>query len=538
MAQVWLITGSARGLGRAIAEAVLAADDKLIATARNPQQLSDLVERYGDNVRAVALDVTDERAAIAAVQLAVDVFGRLDVLVNNAGYGNLAAIEDTTIQDFRAQLETNLFGVVNLTKAAIPVMRRQGAGRILQFSSVGGRVGPIGRGAYAAAKWGVEGFSEVLAKEVGPLGIKVTIIEPGGFRTDFAGSSQTILADNPAYASTVGAVARFQRGYDGAQPGDPKKAAAAVLNIARLDEPPMRLLLGRDAVRAAAEAERTRAEADRKWRSLSESTDFIDDAGQTSNPASQSSSTGGRADLKSRTWLITGASSGLGYALAEFVLQRGDRVVLAARSMNSMSGLAARYPDRALAIGLDVTQPQQRIAAVERAQAHFGGIDVLVNNAGIDFLGAVEEQREEDYRAQFEVTFGAVAMLRSLLGTSYSSRQMGYDLRRLTRKGLVTRLDHQRRCVLTPFGQRVALFSHQGPRPHPASGTPGARPEFHRAGAAILRTTFPLPRVAGPPLDPRKEATSRRSSTQPPNRFALPAGTLRKDMPTTSTLVS
>src|SRR5256885_7198917 len=128
MAQVWLITGSARGLGRAIAEAVLAAGDKLIATARNPQQLSDLVERYGEHVRAVALDVTDERAAMAAVQLAVDVFGRLDVLVNNAGYGNLAAIEDTTIQDFRAQLETNLFGVVNLTKAAIPVMRRQGAG--------------------------------------------------------------------------------------------------------------------------------------------------------------------------------------------------------------------------------------------------------------------------------------------------------------------------------------------------------------------------------------------------------------------------
>src|SRR5882724_2118813 len=303
-----------------------------------------------------------------------------------------------------------------LTKAAIPVMRRQGAGRILQFSSVGGRVGPIGRGAYAAAKWGVEGFSEVLAKEVGPLGIKVTIIEPGGFRTDFAGSSQTILAENPAYASTVGAAARFQREYDGAQPGDPKKAAAAVLNIARLDEPPLRLLLGRDAVRAAAEAERTRAEADRKWRSLSESTDFIDDAGQTSNRASQSSSTGDRADLKSRTWLITGASSGLGYALAEFVLQRGERVVLAARSMNSMSGLAARYPDRALAVGLDVTQPQQRIAAVERAQAHFDGIDVLVNNAGIDFLGAVEEQREEDYRAQFEVNFfGAVAMLRLVL---------------------------------------------------------------------------------------------------------------------------
>src|SRR5258705_7612074 len=176
-------------------------------------------------------------------------------------------------------------------------MRGQGAGRILQFSSVGGRVGPIGRGAYAAAKWGVEGFSEVLAKEVGPLGIKVTIIEPGGFRTDLAGSSQTILADNPAYASTVGAVARFQREYDGAQPGDPKKAAAAVLHIARLDEPPMRILLGRDAVRAAADAERTRGEADRKWRALSEATDFIHDAGQSFNPASPPSSTGGGVGL-------------------------------------------------------------------------------------------------------------------------------------------------------------------------------------------------------------------------------------------------
>ena len=416
MAQVWLITGSARGLGRAIAEAVLAAGDQLIATARNPQQLSDLVERYGDHVRAVALDVTDEQAAVAAVQLAVDTFGRLDVLVNNAGYGNLAAIEDTTLQDFRAQLETNLFGVVNLTKAAIPIMRRQGAGRILQFSSVGGRVGPIGRGAYAAAKWGVEGFSEVLAKEVGPLGIKVTIIEPGGFRTDFAGSSQTILADNPAYASTVGAVARFQREYDGAQPGDPKKAAATILSVAGLDEPPLRLLLGRDAVRAAAEGERARAETDRKWRSLSESTDFNDGSGQTSNPASQSSPTRGPAGRKSRTWLITGASSGLGYALAEFVLQRGDRVVLAARSMDSMRGLAGRFPDTALAVALDVTQPQQRLAAVEQSEARFGGIDVLVNNAGIDFLGAIEEQLEEDYRAQFEVNFfGAVAMLRLVL---------------------------------------------------------------------------------------------------------------------------
>src|SRR5258707_2833158 len=274
MAEVWLITGSARGLGRAIAEAVLAAGDKLIATARNPQQLSDLVERYGDNVRAVALDVTDERAAIAAVQLAVDVFGRLDVLVNNAGYGNLAAIEDTTMQDFRAQLETNLFGVVNLTKAAIPVMRRQGTGRILQFSSVGGRVGPIGRGAYAAAKWSVEGFSEVLAKEVRPLGIKVTIIEPGGFRTDFAGSSTEIREGRPEYDSTVGRTARFQRDYNGKQPGDPVKAAAAVLHIASLNDPPLRLLLGSDAVRFVEQNDLAKMESDRKWKDLSISTDI------------------------------------------------------------------------------------------------------------------------------------------------------------------------------------------------------------------------------------------------------------------------
>jgi NAD(P)-dependent dehydrogenase (short-subunit alcohol dehydrogenase family) len=274
MSQVWLITGSSRGLGRAVAEAVLAAGHKLVATARDPKQLADLAERHGDAMRAVALDVTDERAALGAVQAAVDAFGRLDVLVNNAGYGNLASIEDTTSQDFRAQLETNLYGVVNLSKAAIPVMRRQGSGRMLQLSSIGGRVGPIGRGAYAAAKWGVEGFSEVLAKELGPLGIKVTIIEPGGFRTDFAGSSQSIYPDNPVYAATVGSVARFQREYNGAQPGDPKKAAAAILKLAGLDEPPLRLLLGSDAVRAAEEAERARSEADKKWRQLSESTDF------------------------------------------------------------------------------------------------------------------------------------------------------------------------------------------------------------------------------------------------------------------------
>jgi len=274
MSQVWLITGCSRGLGRALAEAVLAEGHQLVATARNPTQLADLVERYGDQVRAVALDVTDARAASNAIQAAVDAFGRLDVLVNNAGYGDVASIEDTSLADFRAQIETNLFGVISVTKAAIPLMREQRSGHIIQIASIGGRVGPPGGGAYAAAKWGVEGFSEVLAKEVGPLGIKVTLIEPGGMRTDFAGSSTTIRPSRPEYDATVGAIARFQRDYDGTQPGDPARAAAVILHIASLEETPLRLLLGSDAVHQAEQNDMALLEADRKWRELSLSTDF------------------------------------------------------------------------------------------------------------------------------------------------------------------------------------------------------------------------------------------------------------------------
>lgn len=274
MSKVWLITGCSRGLGRALAEAVLVAGHKLVATARNPAQLTDLVERYGDQVCAVALDVTDEPAAGNAIEAAVDTFGRLDVLVNNAGYGDVGSIEDTSLADFRAQIETNLFGVINVTKAAIPLMREQGSGHIIQFSSIVGRLGPPGRGAYAAAKWGIEGFSEVLAKEVGPLGVKVTIIEPGGFRTDFAGASATIRNGRPEYDSTVGRMARFQRDFSGAQPGDPAKAAAVIIHIASLDEPPLRLLLGSDAVHSAEQSDSARLGADKKWRELSVSTDF------------------------------------------------------------------------------------------------------------------------------------------------------------------------------------------------------------------------------------------------------------------------
>src|ERR1700688_3815995 len=224
MAQVWLVTGSSRGLGHAIVEAGLAAGNKGLATARDIKSLANLSERYGDQVKLFAMDVTDEAAAASDLRAAVDVFGSLDVVINKAGYGNLSSVEDTPLSAFRAQIETNLFGTIIVTKAALRYFREKKAGQFIQFSSVGGRIGPPGRGPYSAAKWGVEGFSEVLSREVAPLGIKVTIVEPGGFRTDFAGSSTELSEGHPEYDSTVGATARFQRNYNGKQPGDPNAA--------------------------------------------------------------------------------------------------------------------------------------------------------------------------------------------------------------------------------------------------------------------------------------------------------------------------
>ena len=272
--KVWLITGCSRGLGRALAEAVLGAGHQLVATARDPISLNGLKEKYGNQVRLATVDVTNENDAGAAVQMAVDAFGKLDVLVNNAGYGTVNSIEERSLDDFRAEIETNLFGTIIMTKAVIPLMRKQAAGHIIQVSSIGGRIGPTGRAPYAAAKWGVEGFSETLSKEVGPIGIKVTIIEPGGFRTDFAGSSTSIREGISAYDATVGATARFQREYNGKQPGDPQKAANAIIQITEVDNPPLRLLLGTDAVTAAENYDRLKMEADLKWRHLSVSTDF------------------------------------------------------------------------------------------------------------------------------------------------------------------------------------------------------------------------------------------------------------------------
>jgi NAD(P)-dependent dehydrogenase (short-subunit alcohol dehydrogenase family) len=275
MKQVWLITGSSRGIGRHLAEAVLENGHQLVATARNIDTLSDLKVKHAQNVILVPLDVTDEIAAANAVNSALEHFGRLDVLVNNAGYGNVNSIEDTSLADFRAEIETNLFGTIIMTKAVIPFMRVQGSGHIIQFSSVGGRMGPAGRAPYAAAKWGVEGFSEVLSKEMEPLGVKVTIIEPGGFRTDFAGLSTNLKEGRREYDATVGMTARFQRDYNGKQPGDPVRAAKAIIEIAGLDTPPLRLLLGSDALTHVQRNDMAKMAADKHWSELSVSTDFL-----------------------------------------------------------------------------------------------------------------------------------------------------------------------------------------------------------------------------------------------------------------------
>jgi NAD(P)-dependent dehydrogenase (short-subunit alcohol dehydrogenase family) len=272
--KVWLITGSSRGFGRSLTEAVLEHGDRLVATARHPEQLSDLVNRYGDQVRAVMLDVTNAEQARTAVAASVDVFGRLDVVVNNAGYGYAAAIEDATDAGLRAQIETDLWGVIHVTRAALPILHRQRSGHIVQFSSIAGRIGIAGLGAYHTAKWAVEGFSETLAREVAPLGIKVTIIEPGAFRTDFNLSS---LRETPAsadYQSTVGRVEEAFHQISGHEPGDPAKAAQAIIAVVNEEHPPLRLLLGSDAVQLARKIDQADLLEIDRWEKLSTSTDF------------------------------------------------------------------------------------------------------------------------------------------------------------------------------------------------------------------------------------------------------------------------
>ena len=275
MTKIWLITGSANGLGRTLAEAVLESGDRLVATARNPARLDDLKKQFGDQIKVVDLDVTDATAARSAVQAATDTFGGLDVLVNNAGFGHLSPFEQVSEEDFKAQIDTNLYGVVNLTRAALPVMRKQRSGHIINVSSVGGRVATPGLSAYQAAKWAVGGFTEVLAKEVAAFGVKVIALEPGGMRTNWAQTAAATEAKLlPEYQPSVGAVLDMLKHLAGKEFGDPKKIAAVILDLVQKDELPNHLLLGSDALFVYGLAEAARAKATAEWEPVSRSTDF------------------------------------------------------------------------------------------------------------------------------------------------------------------------------------------------------------------------------------------------------------------------
>jgi NAD(P)-dependent dehydrogenase (short-subunit alcohol dehydrogenase family) len=279
MSSVFFVTGASRGLGRRIVEAALAAGHRVVATARRPDDLDELKQQYGDQVDVERLDVTDPAQAEAAIANAVAAFGRIDVVVNNAGQGDRVSLEDSTLEDFRRQIDTNFYGTVYVTKAAVPVLRRQGGGRIIQISSLGGRVGSPGMTAYQGAKWAVGGFSEALAAEVAPLGIHVTVLEPGGMRTDWAGASMSSPAPSEPYLATVGASASAMEGFESTANGDPRKVAELVLVVAALDDPPLRLLAGSDAFEFGREAWRARLDIDARWEELSRTTDHDESGG-------------------------------------------------------------------------------------------------------------------------------------------------------------------------------------------------------------------------------------------------------------------
>jgi NAD(P)-dependent dehydrogenase (short-subunit alcohol dehydrogenase family) len=278
MAKVWLITGSGNGLGREIAAAALAAGDSVVAGARRTEELAPLVAQYGERVKPVTLEVRNETAARLAVQRAMDSFGRLDVLVNNAGYGQFAPFEQMSAEDFRAVVDTCFFGVVYMTRAALPVMRKQKSGHIFQVSSVGGRLALPGNTPYHAAKWAVGGFSDSLAMEVAPFGVRVCTLEPGGIRTNWArraGANAPHLL--PEYEASIGSIFRLLRGIEGNEESDPRKVARVIVELANSEEVPVRLILGADAEMRVQQAEAARASEAEKWRPLTLSTVFEDE---------------------------------------------------------------------------------------------------------------------------------------------------------------------------------------------------------------------------------------------------------------------
>jgi NAD(P)-dependent dehydrogenase (short-subunit alcohol dehydrogenase family) len=239
--RVWFITGASRGFGREWSIAALERGDRVAATARDTSTLDDLIEQYGDALLPITLDVTDRAADFAAVEQAHEQFGRLDVVVNNAGYGHFGMVEELTEDELRAQLETNVFGAAWITQAALPIMREQGSGHIIQVSSIGGISAFGGIGAYHASKWALEGFSQALAQEVAGFGIHVTLIEPGGFSTDWAGPSAKHSQENPAYES-VREASRNRRGAQ--KPGSPEATRAAIVKVVDAEQPPLRIFFG------------------------------------------------------------------------------------------------------------------------------------------------------------------------------------------------------------------------------------------------------------------------------------------------------
>ena len=271
----WFVTGASRGFGALIVEKALAKGDRVVATARNPKAIAD---RFGEkpNLLAIALDVTDEAQAHQAAKEAVARFGRIDVLVNNAGYGLLGAVEEASAAEIEALYRTNVFGLLSVTRAVLPHMRRQRSGRILNFSSVGGyRSGP-GFGVYCSTKFAVEGLTEALAEELKPLGIYATAIEPGYFRTDFLDSTSLTVSpiEIDDYAQTAGVVRNKAKEISHNQPGDPDKLAEVLISFAEAENPPVRLPLGSDTVAAIEAKHASDAELLARWRSTSVSTDF------------------------------------------------------------------------------------------------------------------------------------------------------------------------------------------------------------------------------------------------------------------------
>jgi NAD(P)-dependent dehydrogenase (short-subunit alcohol dehydrogenase family) len=267
--KVWFITGTSRGFGREWAIAALERGDRVAATARRTDSLDDLVEQYGDAILPLALDVTDKAAVESAVQQAVDTFGRIDVAINNAGYGHFGFVEEVSEEELRAQLETNLFGAVWVTQAVLPTMRAQGSGHIIQVSSIGGISAFPLVGAYHASKWALEGISQSLAQEVAGFGVKVTLIEPGGFSTDWAGPSAKHSEELPAYADYRTAVME-QRASRNAEPGHPEATRGPILELVDAAEPPLRVFFGRSPIAIAKADYAKRIATWEQWQPLSE----------------------------------------------------------------------------------------------------------------------------------------------------------------------------------------------------------------------------------------------------------------------------